>query len=132
MEIVAINPPELPTLTGVISHGVALPSLGFVYTSGQVAWDADGSVVGDDLPSQFARAYENVEIVLRAAGSSRDRIIKETVFLPGYSTSQAQELIGAMVEARKGHPTPPASSAVGVSTLYADGFLVEIEVVAVI
>lgn len=132
MEIVALNPPELPTLTGVISHGVKLPAAGLIYTSGQVAWDADGKVVGDDLATQFRKTYENIDLVLAAGGSSRDKIVKETIFLAGYSTDQAEALVGQLVEARAGHPTPPASTAVGVQTLYTDGFLVEIEVVAVI
>ena len=131
MNVLPINPPELPVLTGVVSHGVALPDLGLVYTSGQVAWDADGKVVGDDLTAQFIRAYENVDLVLAAAGSSRDRVIKETIYLAGYTTDQAQQVIELLTAARGGH-VPPASSAIGVQSLYADGFLVEIETVAVI
>lgn len=133
MDIEPINPSGLPTLTGVISHGVKLPQAGLVYTSGQVAWDADGNLVGgDDLAAQFQRAYDNVEIVLRAAGSSREKIVKETIFLVGYTTDRAEALVGLLVGARKGHPAPPASTAVGVETLFAPGFLVEIEAVAVI
>lgn len=133
MSIVAINPPELPPLTGVISHGIALPEVGLVYTSGQVAWDAKGELVGgDDLAAQFQRAYENVEVVLDAAGSSRSKIVKETIYLVGYSTDRAEELVGLIAAARQGHPVPPTSTTVGVETLYADGFLVEIETVAVI
>ncbi|MBF6196180.1 RidA family protein [Nocardia implantans] len=132
MAIIPLNPPELPALTGVISHGVKLPDVGLVYTAGQVAWDAEGNVVGDDLAEQFRKAYENIDRVLEAGGTSRDKIVKETIFLPGYTTDQAEALIGHLVEARTGHPAPPASTAVGVESLYADGFLVEIEVVAVI
>lgn len=132
MSIVPLNPADLPTLTGVISHGVKLPDVGLVYTAGQVAWDADGNVMGSDMATQFRHAYANVVKVLEEAGSSRDRIVKETVFLVGYTTDQAEELIGHLVEAREGHPTPPASTVVGVEKLYQEGFLVEIEVVAVV
>lgn len=132
MEIVPLNPPELPSLTGVISHGIKIPEIGLVYTSGQVAWNSDGEVVGDDLAAQFRTAYDNVETVLNSAGTSREKIVKETVFLAGYRTDQAEALIGSLTAARGGYPVPPASTAVGVETLYADGFLVEIEVVAVI
>lgn len=132
MKIVPLNPVELPALTGVISHGIKLPDVGLVYTSGQVAWDDQGAVVYEGLEAQFRKAYENVEHVLRAAGTSRDKIIKETILLVGYTTDQAEALIGHIVEARGGHPTPPASTLVGVETLYMDGFLVEIEAVAVL
>ena len=131
MSVSCVNPPELPALPGVLSHAVAVPELGLAYTSGQVAWGKDGQLVGgDDLAAQFEQAYDNVEAALRAAGSSREKIIKETIHLPGYTTDRAAELTAIIATARKGHPTPPPSTAVGVTTRYADGFLVEIEVVA--
>ena len=133
MSVVAVNPAELPPLTGLISHGVVVPGAGLVFTSGQVAWDSAGVVVcAGDLAGQFAKAYENVDLVLRAAGTSRDRVVKETIYLVGYTTDRAEELVGLLAEARQGHAVPPASTAVGVQSLYADGFLVEIETVAVL
>jgi enamine deaminase RidA (YjgF/YER057c/UK114 family) len=128
---VALNPAELPPLTGVISHGLAIPDLGLVYTSGQVAWDAKGELVGrDDLAAQFTKAYENIDIVLAAGGSSRSKIIKETIHLVGYNTDNAEQLIGLIAGCRGPGQTPPASTCVGVETLFAEGYLVEIEVVA--
>lgn len=132
MDAFAINPPDLPALPGIISHGIVVPSAGLVYTSGQVAWGADGAVVGgDDLSAQFIRAYENVDLVLRAAGSSRERIVKETIHVVGYSGDRSSELVELLAAARQG-VHPPASTMVGVESLFADGFLVEIEAVAVI
>ncbi|MER7639607.1 RidA family protein [Streptomyces sp. NPDC126522] len=131
MSVSCVNPPQLPALPGVLSHAVALPELGLVYTSGQVAWDQDGQLVGeDDLAVQFEKAYDNVEAALLAAGSSREKIIKETIYLAGYTPDRAAELTAVIAAARNGSPTPPASTAVGVTTLFAEGFLVEIEVVA--
>ncbi|MFJ6892680.1 RidA family protein [Streptomyces hokutonensis] len=128
---IALNPAELPPLTGVISHGLAVPDLGLLYTSGQVAWDAEGKLVGrGDLAAQFAKAYENIDAVLVAGGSSRSKIIKETIHLVGYDTDNAEELIALIAGCRGEGQTPPASTCVGVETLFAEGFLVEIEVVA--
>jgi enamine deaminase RidA (YjgF/YER057c/UK114 family) len=128
---VALNPAELPPLTGVISHGLAIPDLGLIYTSGQVAWDAKGELVGrDDLAAQFTKAYENIDIVLAAGGSSRSKIIKETIHLVGYNTDNAEQLIGLIAGCRGPGQTSPASTCVGVETLFAEGYLVEIEVVA--
>ncbi|WP_406118456.1 RidA family protein [Streptomyces sp. NBC_00989] len=128
---IALNPPELPPLTGVISHGLAVPDLGLIYTSGQVAWDAKGELVGrDDLAAQFTKAYENIDSVLAAGGSSRSGIIKETIYLVGYDTDNAEQLIGLIAGCRGAGQTPPASTCVGVETLFAEGYLVEIEVVA--
>lgn len=132
MDVVDINPPELPALTGIISHGIVVPAAGLIYTSGQVAWDAAGALVGgDDLAAQFAKAYENVEIVLHAAGSSRERIVKETIHVVGYSAERSRDLVGLLAAVRQGS-RPPASTMVGVESLFAEGFLVEIEAVAVI
>ena len=128
---VALNPAELPPLTGVISHGLALPDLGLVYTSGQVAWDAKGELVGrDDLAAQFTKAYENIDAVLAAGGSSRSKIIKETIHLVGYDPDNSAALISLIAGCRGAGQTPPASTCVGVETLFAEGYLVEIEVVA--
>ncbi|MEW1833172.1 RidA family protein [Streptomyces sp. NPDC088196] len=128
---VALNPAELPPLTGVISHGLALPDLGLVYTSGQVAWDAKGELVGrDDLAAQFTKAYENIDAVLAAGGSSRSKIIKETIHLVGYDPDNSAELISLIAGCRGAGQIPPASTCVGVETLFAEGYLVEIEVVA--
>ena len=128
---VALNPVELPPLTGVISHGLAIPDLGLIYTSGQVAWDAKGELVGrGDLAAQFTKAYENIDAVLAAGGSSRSRIIKETIHLVGYNTDNAEQLIGLIAGCRGAGQTPPASTCVGVETLFAEEYLVEIEVVA--
>lgn len=133
MDVVPVNPPELPPLPGVISHGIVVPSAGLVFTSGQVAWDSTGQVVGrGDLAAQFTKAYDNVGLVLKAAGTTRAKIVKETIYLAGYTTDRAEELVGLLAGARQGHPVPPASTAVGVDTLYADGYLVEIETVAVV
>ncbi|WP_280417925.1 RidA family protein [Nocardia carnea] len=125
-----VNPPGLPKLPGVASHGVVLESAGLVYTSGQVAWDSEGNLVEGDLEAQFRRAYANIDTVLEAAGSSRGKVVSETVYLAGYSPDRAEELIRTLTAARPAGVLPPASTAVGVETLFAAGFLVEIQVVA--
>ncbi|MFG2375487.1 RidA family protein [Streptomyces sp. NPDC048504] len=84
----------------------------------------------DDLAAQFTKAYENIDAVLAAGGSSRSKVIKETIHLVGYDTDDAEQLIGLIASCRGEGQTPPASTCVGVETLFAEGFLVEIEVVA--
>jgi 2-iminobutanoate/2-iminopropanoate deaminase len=116
-----INPPQLPKLSTMISHGVVVESAGLVYTSGQLAW-----------VEQFKRAYENIDVVLKEAGTSRENIINETIYMVGYSHESASELIGAIASARPPGCRPPASVAVGVETLFAPGFLVEVQVVATV
>jgi 2-iminobutanoate/2-iminopropanoate deaminase len=127
-----INPSQLPKLSTVISHGVVVESAGLVYTSGQLAWDENGELVEGTFVEQFKRAYENIDIVLKEAGTSRENIINETIYMVGYSPEQASELVGAIAGARPSGCLPPASVAVGVETLFAPGFLVEVQVVATV
>jgi 2-iminobutanoate/2-iminopropanoate deaminase len=65
------------------SHAVV--ANGFVFVSGQIAVRPDGSgpmdVVGDTIEEQTRQALENVDRVLRAAGSSLQNAVKITVLL---------------------------------------------------
>jgi len=126
----AINPAKLPKLSSVISHGIVVERAGLVYTSGQLAWNENGDLIPGNLVEQFKRAYENIDLVLMEAGTSRANVINETIYMVGYTPERAQDLIGAIAAARLPGETPPASVAVGVETLFAPGFLVEIQVVA--
>lgn len=127
-----INPPQLPKLSTVISHGIVVEAAGLLYTSGQLAWNADGALVEGDFAEQFKRAYENIDLVLKEAGTARENIVSETIYMVGYSPENASELVSAIASARPPGARPPASVAVGVETLFAPGFLVEVQVVATV
>lgn len=127
----AVNPTSLPDLP-LISHGRVVPALGLVYTGGQVAWDAEGNPIGTDLATQFGRVWENLDAVLESAGTSRRHVIKETIFVVGYTPEQFPEVAGLIAASRVPDAPAPASSCIGVDALIADGFLVEIEAVAVV
>lgn len=131
-EVRHINPEKLPKLPNVISHGIVVERAGLVYTSGQLAWDDNGNLVEGDLAAQISRAYANIDMVLEAAGTSRANIINETIYLAGYEPEDAPQLVDALSAARPKGSIPPTSTAVGVRTLFAEGFLVEIQVVAAI
>ena len=47
MTLVDANPDGLHPLPGVVTHVVTVAELALVYTSGRVAWDKDGNLVGD-------------------------------------------------------------------------------------
>ena len=96
----AVNPAKLPKLGSVISHGIVAERAGLVYTSGQLAWNENGDLVPGSLVEQFKRAYENIDLVLQEAGTSRANVINETIYLVGYRPENAGELIGAIAAAR--------------------------------
>ncbi len=54
----------------------------FVYLSGQLPYDATArSMVDGDIGMQTRQALANVQTLLSAAGSERDRVAKVTVYL---------------------------------------------------
>ncbi|WP_346623286.1 RidA family protein [Blastococcus montanus] len=128
---VAVNPASLPAFTA-ISHGTVVPALGLVFTGGQVAWDATGRPVGADLAAQFRQTWANLDAVLEAAGTSRRHVVKETIFLVGYTPDRFPEVAQLIAAVRPEGVPAPASTCVGVETLFADSLLVEIEAVAVL
>jgi len=69
-----------PAAIGPYSQAVAAGDL--VFVSGQIPLDpATGQLVAGSFASQAERVLANLDAVLAAAGSGRDRVAKVTVFL---------------------------------------------------
>lgn len=77
MEI--INPDSLAAPSGY-SHGVKATGT-MLAVAGQVGWDKDGRLVGDDFVAQFSRALANVVQVVRAAGGAPDNLIRLILYV---------------------------------------------------
>jgi reactive intermediate/imine deaminase len=109
-----------------MSQGIQIGNA--VYTSGQVALDSDGNVVGEgDMKAQTRRALENIKNVLEAADASMGDVVKVTVYVTDISLlAETHE-----VRAEFFPDPPPASTGVEVSALAFPGLLVEIEAIAV-
>ncbi|QIS15126.1 hypothetical protein F5544_36490 [Nocardia arthritidis] len=101
-----------------------------VALSGQIAFDADGNVVGPGDPAAQARqVFENLRRCLAAAGATFDNVIKLTY----YVTDIAH--LPAIRTARDAHIAPshlPASTAVQVAALVHPDLLMEIEAFALL
>ena len=109
-------------------YSQAVIANGFVYTAGQVAFDpATGQLVEGDVKVQTARVMENLQAVLKAAGTSFRKVVKTTVFLASMDDFAAMN----EVYARAFGDHKPARSTVAVKTLPRNA-LVEIDVVALI
>lgn len=64
------------------TYSQAVKAGGLVFVSGTTPLDpATGAIVGDTIQEQVRQSLENVSAVLRAAGSSLDRIASATVIL---------------------------------------------------
>jgi len=81
----AIESDKVAKTKGPYVQGVEVTNAKLVYTSGVVARDAKGAVVGaGDIRAQTRQCIENVRNILEAAGGSLKDLVKVTVFLrPG-------------------------------------------------
>ena len=121
-EVVATK--DAPQAIGPYSQ--AIKAGGFVFVSGQIPIDpATGNVINGDVSAQTERVMQNLSAILRAAGSSLDRVVKTTVFLKSMSEFAAMN----EVYGRYWKSAPPARATVEVARLPKD-VLVEIDVIA--
>lgn len=97
-----------------------------VFLTGQVAWDAEGRVVGiGDIAAQIAQVWRNVGALLDELGASRDDVVK----LVTYATSRAfLPALHAERQAFFGAAPHPASTFILVAGLAEPDLLVEIDV----
>ena len=120
-----INPLEKPT--PVLSPAVKIGDV--VYTSGQVGVDPKtDSLAGGGIQEQTRQVMDNIKLLVEAAGSSMDKVIKCLVFLTDMNDFQA------MNEVYKSYfaGNPPARSCVKVDALARPELIVEIEAIAII
>jgi len=68
-----------PAAIGAYSQAVAHG--GVVYCSGQIGLKPDGTWAGSDVKTQTEAALKNLDAILTAAASSRDQVIRATIFL---------------------------------------------------
>ena len=108
------------------SPGIVVPAGELLFVSGQVGRDATGTVVLDP-ERQFATAFENLDAVLTAAGTTLAHVVELTT----YHTAMEHLALFAEVKARFLASAPyPAWSAIGVHELALPGLLVEIKATA--
>ena len=110
-----------------ISAGVKVGDT--VYTSGTVAFDSDGNVVGEgDVYAQAKQIFTNIEEILSAAGAKMSDVIKINTFLT--DMSGYADFGRARTEAFPGGV--PASAAYATPALIKAELLVEVEAIAII
>jgi 2-iminobutanoate/2-iminopropanoate deaminase len=126
MKKTIVHTDKAPAAVGPYSQAVKIGEL--VYTAGQIALDpATGQIVEGDVQAQTEQALQNLQAVLKAAGSSLKNVVKTTVFLQDMGDFAAMnEVYGRYFDKK-----PPARSAVQVAALPL-GAQVEIEAVALV
>lgn len=128
--ITHLNPSGLPS-SPAFSRGVAVEGpVRTVYVGGQNAVEPGGTVAGDDIHAQTARALANVELVLADAGARLEDVVTWSIaVVDGQSLPDAfrafREVWGTRGE-------PPAISVQLVAALANPAFLVEITAIAAV
>ena len=124
--LAAVVATDAPAAIGPYSQGVRAGS--FVFLSGQIPLDpATGQLVAGDITSQTEQVMTNLAAVLRAAGTSLDRVVKTTIYL----TDLADFSTVNQVYARFVGAPPPARATVQVTGLPRDA-RVEIDAIALL
>lgn len=115
-------------------HAVEAAGGRMVMIAGQVAQDANGTLVGKgDLAAQTAQALRNVETALAAAGLTSADVVKLNYYIVGLDTDKVAQFGAGAVAARASGVKLPRAAAtmVGVTGLVSPDYLVEIEAIAV-
>jgi 2-iminobutanoate/2-iminopropanoate deaminase len=123
------NPATVPAPFGQYSH-VARVEVGdrtFLQLSGQVAIDADGEVVGNDMATQADYIMDRITAILAAQGAT----LADVVNVRTYVTDMGQLPEYGKVRAARFRGTPPTITTVEVSRLFVPGALLEVEVLAI-
>jgi enamine deaminase RidA (YjgF/YER057c/UK114 family) len=127
MSFEIVNPESWAAPKGY-ANGIVAPAGGrTIFIAGQVGWDADQKLVGDDFLSQFRQALENVVAVLRAAGGAPEHLARLTIYV-----TDKREYLEALREIGQAWRNVmgkhfPAMALVEVKALLEPGAKVEIE-----
>ena len=62
-------------------YSQAVKAAGLIFVSGQGPFDTAGNVVGETIQEQTRQCFRNVEVILKSAGSSMERVVSATFIL---------------------------------------------------
>ena len=131
MSIERINPPSLSAPSG-FAHAVIATGGRLVFLAGQTALDDSGAVIGDNIVEQFELALANLLTALDAAGGMPTDLASLTVYVVDLADYRAHGTEIGEVWRRLAGRNYPAMAAIGVSRLWDEAALVEVQGFAVI
>ncbi|CDK26530.1 unnamed protein product [Kuraishia capsulata CBS 1993] len=79
MSKIAITSPDLPKPLPVFSQAIVHGDT--IYCSGQVGADAATGILAESFADQTVNCLKNLEHVLKAAGSSMEKVLKVNIYL---------------------------------------------------
>jgi 2-iminobutanoate/2-iminopropanoate deaminase len=119
----AISTKKAPSAIGPYSQAIMIGNM--LFSSGQIALRADGSLNDGDIKTQTRQVMENLKAVLAEANMDFSNVVKTTIFLSDMDDfTEVNEVYASYLS-----EPYPARSTVAVKTL-PKNVKVEIEVVA--
>ena len=124
----AIESAHVAKTKGPYAQGIEVTNAKLVFTSGVVARDAHGSIVGkEDIRAQTRQCIENLRHIIEAAGGALSDLVKVTVFLRDLTVYEGMNEVRR--EMLSGIPFASSTVQTGLNAAEA---LVEIEAVAAV
>ena len=130
-----INPESLPNWEQSFTQVITVSPVGpakTVYISGQVAVDKNQNLIGDgDLSAQAMQTFQNLETALAAGGATTADVVRLNIYVKDYKPENAAPVSEAL---RRYFPQQqlPTSTWLGVQALAKEGFLIEVDAVAIV
>ena len=124
------NPPSLPSPRNY-HHTVAVEGGRTIFLSGQVAFDRERNIIGDDVATQARQAFRNLETAVEAGGGAMTDIVQLTIHVVDYSPDQLDRIAGTIAEFFP-RDRLPSNTLVGVQSLSTKSLLIEITGIAVV
>ena len=130
-----INPESLPNWEQSFSQVITVSPVGpakTVYISGQVAVDKNQNLIGDgDLAAQAMQAFQNLKTALAAGGATTADVVRLNIYVKDYKPEDAAPVSEALRRYFP-HQQLPTSTWLGVQALAKEGFLIEVDAVAIV
>jgi enamine deaminase RidA (YjgF/YER057c/UK114 family) len=130
-----INPESLPNWEQSFAQVITVSPVGpakTVYISGQVAVDRNQKLIGDgDLAAQAMQAFQNLETALTAGGATTADVVRLNIYVKDYKPENAAPVSEALRRYFP-HQQLPTSTWLGVQALAKEGFLIEVDAVAIV
>jgi len=118
------------TYTQVVTHTVGRTKT--IHVSGQTAVDGAGNLIGEgDLEEQAHQVFKNLVAALEAGGATPEDVVMIRAFIVDLD-SRKGGIVNRAFKEYFTHENLPASTWVGVTSLYSESFLLEVECQAIV
>jgi 2-iminobutanoate/2-iminopropanoate deaminase len=125
-----LNPPGSPTPKSY-HHVVTTEPGRLIFLSGQVAFDSNRNIVGEnDVVTQTRQAMRNLKAAVETGDGQISDIVQITTHVVDYDPAQLDDITGTIAEFFE-PDCLPTNTLVGIASLSTEGLLIEIGGIAV-